>query len=70
LLEYDENYNLTKMALPTGAVTEWTYNDFGECTEVINPLGKKQHFEYDRLGRLQHIKFRTAEVIDLKYDLR
>ena len=57
LFEYDQRNRLTKQTLDSGTghenvVTNYEYDDAGNQTRVIDPLGFKTHYRYNALNRV------------------
>ena len=67
-LYYDEDYNLVKLLLPDGAVTEWRYDKWGRCIEKINAEKQAQVFNYDDLNRLTHVFLPDDNHLKLEYN--
>jgi RHS repeat-associated protein len=67
-LTYDEDYNLSRMDLPGGAVTKWEFNSWGQCISVINPEGNVQSYAYDKLGRINKMQKFDKNIVELKYN--
>jgi RHS repeat-associated protein len=62
-LEYDGDYNLCRIALPSGATSSWDYDPWGRCVKDA-----EQHFIYDELSRLTQIRLADGNMIQVFYD--
>ncbi|MFD2726303.1 DUF6531 domain-containing protein [Hyunsoonleella rubra] len=67
-LEYDRDFNLSKMTLPNGAISNWQYDEWGRCTRIINSDNHKQSFFYDALDRIHKIQQADKNTINLNYN--
>ncbi|WP_315814939.1 hypothetical protein [Paraflavitalea speifideaquila] len=68
LLEYDEDHNLTSIAVPGGAVSRWEYDAWGKCITATNPEGQSKSFGYDLLDRLVQVRGYDGNRFKFRYD--
>jgi RHS repeat-associated protein len=67
-LFYDEDYNLIRLTLPGGAVTQWKYDTWGRCIEKINAAAQSQVFNYDVLDRITRVFLPDENNLKLEYN--
>ncbi len=67
-LGYDKDQNLISIETDDKAVTEYRYDELGNCTATINPNGVKQRRFFDLKGRIEKVNDFDSNVIYLDYD--
>jgi len=58
---YDNIGQLTKVTLPSGAVTEYTYNGARLLTQIADGLGNSINYTYDVMGNVTKVEVKDPE---------
>lgn len=51
------------------SVKSYSYDEYGNLKEVIDPRGLKSHYQYDLLNRLEAIHYSDGQEVKYSYDL-
>ena len=67
-MNYDTNFNLTRLIGPVGDTTEMGYDAQGNATAVANPLSQVVNLNYGSLNRLDTLRDARNQLTDFGYD--
>ena len=67
-LEFDSDFNLSKIRTANGAESSYKYDVLGNCISLQNPNGLIQRRSYDLNRRIVHVTDYDDNVVDLEYD--
>ena len=67
-INYDTNFNFTRLTGPVGDTTELTYDAQGNAVSIVNPLGQQVTLTCAPLGRLSNLRDARGQPTDFSYD--
>ncbi|MEO6720590.1 MAG: DUF6531 domain-containing protein [Ferruginibacter sp.] len=67
-LQYDRDQNLIAIETDDKAITQYMYDELGNCTSITNPNSVKQRRSFDLKSRIEKVNDFDGNVITLEYD--
>jgi YD repeat-containing protein len=67
--EYDHHWNVSKVATPDGAETEFAYDIYGQLVRLIDAEGTVFNYSYDEFGRVYREEVTDGPEGDVQYSI-